>query len=171
MLVQVKGDEYDPSKVTLNNQNPPRRDVVMLSQRGYVVIAFKFDNPGLWLMHFHLQNTLHLDFLFRLWRTVRSQMNYGRKEIPPRATLLQVNIGQNLISSKNFFQFVIFIEMIELVWYILMSLDVFMNLVSYRIIDEYSSRDSRSLLLIELPFFCRREHVRNTNFPFNLRHE
>ncbi|KAF2087923.1 multicopper oxidase [Saccharata proteae CBS 121410] len=44
---------YDDS-VTLNLDNPPRRDVVTLPGSGYVVIAFKSDNPGAWLMHCHI---------------------------------------------------------------------------------------------------------------------
>ena len=40
----------DPSRLI----NPPRRDVVMLPSDGYVVIAFKVDNPGSWLMHCHI---------------------------------------------------------------------------------------------------------------------
>ena len=31
--------------------NPPRRDVALLPSGGYLVIAFKADNPGSWLMH------------------------------------------------------------------------------------------------------------------------
>ena len=34
--------------------NPPRRDVVFLPEEGYVVIAFKADNPGSWLVHCHI---------------------------------------------------------------------------------------------------------------------
>jgi hypothetical protein len=34
--------------------NPPRRDVVLLPDDGYVVIAFKTDNPGSWLLHCHI---------------------------------------------------------------------------------------------------------------------
>lgn len=34
--------------------NPPRRDVAMLPSAGYLVIAFKTDNPGAWLMHCHI---------------------------------------------------------------------------------------------------------------------
>ncbi|TDZ49563.1 Laccase [Colletotrichum trifolii] len=45
-------DTYDTSKNNLDN--PPRRDVVLLPAVGYVVIAFKTDNPGVWLMHCHI---------------------------------------------------------------------------------------------------------------------
>ncbi|KAF6834998.1 multicopper oxidase [Colletotrichum musicola] len=45
-------ETYDPSKNNLDN--PPRRDVVLLPNKGYVVIAFKTDNPGVWLMHCHI---------------------------------------------------------------------------------------------------------------------
>ncbi|OOQ83552.1 Laccase-1 [Penicillium brasilianum] len=34
--------------------NAPRRDVVMLPASGYVVIAIKTTNPGVWLMHCHI---------------------------------------------------------------------------------------------------------------------
>jgi hypothetical protein len=34
--------------------NPPRRDVALLPKGGYLVIAFKADNPGSWLMHCHI---------------------------------------------------------------------------------------------------------------------
>ncbi|KAJ5652889.1 extracellular dihydrogeodin oxidase/laccase [Penicillium longicatenatum] len=34
--------------------NAPRRDVVMLPASGYVVIAMKTVNPGVWLMHCHI---------------------------------------------------------------------------------------------------------------------
>ncbi|KAI9797575.1 MAG: hypothetical protein M1835_007839 [Candelina submexicana] len=34
--------------------NPPRGDVVLLLLGGFVVIAFKADNPGSWLLHCHI---------------------------------------------------------------------------------------------------------------------
>ena len=34
--------------------NPPRRDVALLPLEGYLVIAFKTDNPGAWLLHCHI---------------------------------------------------------------------------------------------------------------------
>lgn len=34
--------------------NPPRRDVVLLPVNGFVVIAFRPDNPGNWLLHCHI---------------------------------------------------------------------------------------------------------------------
>ncbi|KAF2644460.1 hypothetical protein P280DRAFT_465791 [Massarina eburnea CBS 473.64] len=37
-----------------NTKNPPRRDVAMLPDSGHLVIAFKTDNPGVWLMHCHI---------------------------------------------------------------------------------------------------------------------
>ncbi|OCL07332.1 laccase-like multicopper oxidase [Glonium stellatum] len=44
---------YDTT-VTLNTDNPPRRDVATLPVSGYLVIAFLTDNPGVWLMHCHI---------------------------------------------------------------------------------------------------------------------
>ncbi|KAL1306265.1 hypothetical protein AAFC00_004354 [Neodothiora populina] len=37
-----------------NFNNPPRRDVAMLDQSGYLALAFKPDNPGVWLVHCHI---------------------------------------------------------------------------------------------------------------------
>ena len=34
--------------------NPPRRDVALLPHGGFLIIAFKADNPGAWLMHCHI---------------------------------------------------------------------------------------------------------------------
>ncbi|CAZ85230.1 unnamed protein product [Tuber melanosporum] len=38
----------------MNYNNPPRRDVALLPRNGYIVIAFKTDNPGPWLIHCHI---------------------------------------------------------------------------------------------------------------------
>lgn len=47
-------DLEKPGGVKLKFDNPPRRDVVLLPTGGYVVIAFKADNPGSWLFHCHI---------------------------------------------------------------------------------------------------------------------
>ena len=39
---------------SLNFNNPVRRDVATLPASGYLVIAFKTDNPGAWLLHCHI---------------------------------------------------------------------------------------------------------------------
>jgi hypothetical protein len=54
ILQQEENQVYHPSKLNLTRVNPPRRDVVLLPNRGFVVIAFKTDNPGSWLMHCHI---------------------------------------------------------------------------------------------------------------------
>ncbi|KAK3681564.1 multicopper oxidase-domain-containing protein, partial [Podospora appendiculata] len=38
----------------LNFNNPVRRDVVQMPGSGWLVIAYKTDNPGCWLMHCHI---------------------------------------------------------------------------------------------------------------------
>jgi FtsP/CotA-like multicopper oxidase with cupredoxin domain len=53
VLAQGNGT-YSPSTVKLNFDNPPRRDTVTLAAGGHLVIAFKTDNPGSWLMHCHV---------------------------------------------------------------------------------------------------------------------
>ncbi|ORY61466.1 ascomycete fungal laccase from thielavia arenaria [Pseudomassariella vexata] len=54
---------------SLKKTNPIRRDVTMLPANGWVVIAFKTDNPGNWLMHchiaWHVSGGLAVDFVER----------------------------------------------------------------------------------------------------------
>jgi len=38
----------------IKRDNPPRRDVALVPSGGYIIIAFKADNPGVWLMHCHI---------------------------------------------------------------------------------------------------------------------
>lgn len=45
---------YNASSDLLSLTNPARRDVAMLDGSGYLVLAFKTDNPGAWLMHCHI---------------------------------------------------------------------------------------------------------------------
>ena len=45
---------YDPSNVTLNFNNPPRRDTATMPALGFLYIAFKSDNPGVWALHCHI---------------------------------------------------------------------------------------------------------------------
>ncbi|KAH8653576.1 putative extracellular dihydrogeodin oxidase/laccase [Xylariales sp. PMI_506] len=45
---------FDATTANLTVTNTPRRDVVQLPGNGYMVIAFKTDNPGIWLMHCHI---------------------------------------------------------------------------------------------------------------------
>lgn len=47
---------FDPatSRDTWNYNNPPRRDTIMAPAGGYVAVAFKPDNPGVWLVHCHI---------------------------------------------------------------------------------------------------------------------
>jgi FtsP/CotA-like multicopper oxidase with cupredoxin domain len=46
-------DELESPK-TFNFVNPPRRDVALLPAKGYLALAFKSDNPGIWLVHCHI---------------------------------------------------------------------------------------------------------------------
>lgn len=54
---------------TASTQNPPRRDTAVLPGQGYLVIAFKTDNPGAWLLHchvgYHLAEGFALQFIER----------------------------------------------------------------------------------------------------------
>ncbi|KAN0068546.1 Multicopper oxidase domain containing protein [Elaphomyces granulatus] len=45
---------YNSSTAVIKRDNPPRRDVALLPSGGYIIIAFKTDNPGVWLIHCHI---------------------------------------------------------------------------------------------------------------------
>lgn len=55
VILDQSTDKFDLENVanfTLNN--PPRRDVALLYQGGYLALAFRPDNPGVWLVHCHI---------------------------------------------------------------------------------------------------------------------
>lgn len=56
VVLAQKNSTFDPvnSYKDFNFVNPPRRDVVLLPAGGYIAIAFKPDNPGVWLLHCHI---------------------------------------------------------------------------------------------------------------------
>ena len=62
----VLGSSYGPGVFsdeaisTLNFDNPTRRDTYMLPGVGWVVIAFKADNPGAWLFHCHIVSCAYI---------------------------------------------------------------------------------------------------------------
>jgi Multicopper oxidase len=45
-------EETDP--LTFTYDNPPRRDVALLPVDGWLAVAFRSDNPGVWLVHCHI---------------------------------------------------------------------------------------------------------------------
>lgn len=45
-LLAQSEQAYDENTVVIKRDNPPRRDVALLPQNGYLIIAFKADNPG-----------------------------------------------------------------------------------------------------------------------------
>ncbi|KAL2012820.1 hypothetical protein VTN00DRAFT_345 [Thermoascus crustaceus] len=49
-------NKYDELRdpLTFNYHNPPRRDVALLPSGGWLAIAFRSDNPGVWLLHCHI---------------------------------------------------------------------------------------------------------------------
>ena len=64
---------------TLKTDNPPRRDVVLLPSGGYIVIAFKADNPGPWLLHCHIAWHASSGLAFQILE------NKDRMVIPPES--------------------------------------------------------------------------------------
>ncbi|KAF2675871.1 multicopper oxidase [Lentithecium fluviatile CBS 122367] len=54
-IISQNSGRFDPAKLpAFPIKNPPRRDVAMLPANGHLVIAFKSDNPGVWLIHCHI---------------------------------------------------------------------------------------------------------------------
>jgi hypothetical protein len=53
-ILQQSSTQYKVGGLNLKLDNPPRRDVALLPKDGFLVIAFKADNPGSWLMHCHI---------------------------------------------------------------------------------------------------------------------
>jgi hypothetical protein len=55
---------------SLDFTNPTRRDVTMLPGNGWLVVAFRSDNPGAWLFHchiaWHVSQGLSVQFLERV---------------------------------------------------------------------------------------------------------
>ncbi|KZV97348.1 hypothetical protein EXIGLDRAFT_764477 [Exidia glandulosa HHB12029] len=45
---------FDAATTPLKWNNPTRRDVAMLPGNGHLFIAFRTDNPGVWVMHCHI---------------------------------------------------------------------------------------------------------------------
>lgn len=53
-LLQQSSEAWSKCKFNPQLNNPPRRDVVLLPHSGFIVIAFKADNPGAWAFHCHI---------------------------------------------------------------------------------------------------------------------
>ncbi|KAJ5614392.1 hypothetical protein N7528_008046 [Penicillium herquei] len=52
--ILAQGNSTQPFPGVINFTNAPRRDTALLPSGGYLMIAFKTDNPGVWLMHCHI---------------------------------------------------------------------------------------------------------------------
>lgn len=53
-LLQQTNESYTDARFNPKFDNPPRRDVTLLPAGGFIVIAFKSDNPGAWALHCHI---------------------------------------------------------------------------------------------------------------------
>ncbi|KAF3399070.1 Laccase-2 [Talaromyces pinophilus] len=71
---------YDPSTAVSKLDNPARRDTAMLLAKGYLLLAFQTDNPGVWLMHchigFHTTGGLAIQFVER-YSEIRDLIDYN----------------------------------------------------------------------------------------------
>ncbi|KAH7627774.1 multicopper oxidase-domain-containing protein [Sordaria sp. MPI-SDFR-AT-0083] len=55
-LAETQVREYNPNtdKSTLKGNNPPRRDTTMLPAWGWLLVAWRTNNPGVWIFHCHV---------------------------------------------------------------------------------------------------------------------
>lgn len=53
-LLQQTNESFTQERFKPKFDNPPRRDVTLLPAGGFIVIAFKSDNPGAWALHCHI---------------------------------------------------------------------------------------------------------------------
>ncbi|KAK3299649.1 putative extracellular dihydrogeodin oxidase/laccase [Chaetomium fimeti] len=69
ILAQGYGTHWDGTQDSFQFTNPPRRDTAILPAHGYLAIAFRLDNPGVWLVHCHIawhaSQGLSLEFVER----------------------------------------------------------------------------------------------------------
>ena len=54
VLDQAENSSWTGDVSRLKTNNPIRRDTATLPAKGYLVLAFVSDNPGIWLMHCHI---------------------------------------------------------------------------------------------------------------------
>lgn len=67
IVVMAQGSGTYSGEVT-SLAKPPKRDTGMLPEDGHLVLAFKADNPDVWLMHYHIGwHTEDGISLFSLW--------------------------------------------------------------------------------------------------------
>ncbi|KAK0721904.1 multicopper oxidase-domain-containing protein [Lasiosphaeria miniovina] len=100
--------------VILNTNNPPRRDVVLVPTGGFVVIAFRADNPGNWLMHCHIAQHaaegLGLQILERpekalqIWPPGQSQALNNTQKLCAAWTAWQSNCANWAVPCADIFQ-------------------------------------------------------------------
>ena len=95
ILQQIENANF-PDKLNLTLDNPPRRDVVLLPTNGYVVIAFRPDNPGTWLFDCHIAN--HASFGLAVQFLERQQ---SAAELWPSLTSGALEVAQNGCNNWN----------------------------------------------------------------------
>ena len=119
ILEQAENRVLDYGFLNLTFDNPPRRDVVLLPRNGYIVIAFKTDNPGLLrctsfdslralssnlqdhgLCTVTLQHMQLKDWLCKYLKDRRPPTQYGRG-IPRRQSLPPGRRARNGIIGKQ----------------------------------------------------------------------
>jgi len=55
--------EYNEANATLNLVNPLYRDVATVNPNSFLVLQFIADNPGLWMLHCHIDWHMHAGFM------------------------------------------------------------------------------------------------------------
>ena len=46
---------YEKGHIKYELKNPPKKDTVVVPNRGYTIVRFVADNRGVWLLHCHIE--------------------------------------------------------------------------------------------------------------------
>lgn len=98
-ILEQVNKTFDPKNLNLKWDNPPRRDVVLLPNTGYAVIAFQTDNPGPWIMHCHIAQ--HASFGLALQILERQSDAFSNAKLHERKTISPLTQVQRTCNKWN----------------------------------------------------------------------
>ena len=70
ITLQMVIDRDVAGKIPRNLNSPPNKDTVVIPDAGYTLIRIQANNPGVWLMHYHMSwhNAIGMGMVFRVGR-------------------------------------------------------------------------------------------------------
>jgi hypothetical protein len=95
-ILQTSYMPYGQGPIMLNKANPSRRDVVYVPNTGFVVIVFKTENPGNWLIHCHTATYASGGLAMQIL-----ERQADANALWPHATSPAIKAAQDLCSAWN----------------------------------------------------------------------